>query len=68
MMNEEEKKLLLEIAYGDTWLENVDGQKLKQAIKSVMQEIDEQKNIQRTAQGEEIAIDDEIIHDEEEYL
>ncbi|MEX0862906.1 hypothetical protein [Nitrosopumilus sp.] len=67
-MNEEEKKLLLEIAYGDTWLENVDGQKLKQAIKSVMQEIDEQKNIQRTAQGEEIIIDDEIIHDEEEYL
>ena len=68
MMNEEEKKLLLEIAYGDTWLENVDGQKLKQAIKSVMQEIDEQKNIQRTTQGEEIVIDDEIIYDEEEYL
>ena len=67
-MNEEEKKLLLEIAYGDILVDKIDSQKLKHAIKSAMKEIDEQGNVQRTSQGEEIITDDEIVQDEDEYL
>ena len=69
MMNEKERKLLLDIGYGDIWLEKTDSKKLIQAIKSAMQEIDEQRNIQRTEQGEEIITDDEVITDDgETYL
>lgn len=69
MMNEEERELLLSIIYDDTGLGKLDSQKIIQAIKSAMQEIDELKNIQRTEQGELIATEDEVITDnEEEYL
>lgn len=68
MLNEEEKELLLKIAYGDAWIESTDSAKLKQAIKSAIEEIDAQTNVQRNLQGEEIISDDEVVSDEEEYL
>ena len=67
-MNKEERNLLLSIIYDDVWLEKVDSEKLLKAIKSAMQEIDELQNIQRTEQGEEVVMDEEIVTDNEQYL
>ena len=68
MSNEDSRELLVSICYGDTKIDQVNPQRLIDAITLLLKENDELRKIQRTEQGEEIVSDDEIVKDEEQYL
>ena len=68
MSNEDYRELLVSICYGDTKIDQINPQRLIDAIKLLLKENDELRKIQRTEQGEEIVSDDEIVKDEEQYL
>ncbi len=68
MLNDEAREILVSICYGDASIDQLDPSMLVDAIKSIMKENDELRDISRTEQGEEIIHEDKAVKDEDEYL
>lgn len=68
MLSQEERELLVSIAYGNISVDEADKEKLVNAIKEIVKENDELQKIRRNDAGEEVIQDDQAVEDEEVYL